>query len=155
MAKPSDGLINLLRNDNEHWKRREEKFAAEIDHKAEFVAGLVEYFSNSELIEFLQRRRTEIPLIVHYRSSMGAAMTGSPPDYELYICEKGLCVKTDGQVRSNFPLPPVYEAWYRAIPYGGFFHDSSDGEDITWMPSLEKTIERIERSIKKAAGGAQ
>ncbi|MBT4446977.1 hypothetical protein HOA92_01415 [archaeon] len=120
-----------------------------LEQKAayDFAKPIAELFNSEEMSALLDHRPgLEVQLFSHYTSSMGAAMGGSPPSYEILVDKSGLCVKRDGEVSERHVLPAILDTWVEVVPYGGQFHDSSSG-DYEFKPSSEKFMDYITRQM--------
>jgi len=147
MTKPSPNLVDRIKESLERQNSAEARRSKTSEERTRFVQGIVEYFSTPEIIQAIIAKKMELPLFSSYRSSMGAAISGSHPDYELCISPDGLCVKRGGKIAETHPFPPDYKEWYECFPWGVVFHDSSWGEDYHYCPDLVRTIQSLEGMI--------
>ena len=120
----------------------------EENQRFKFVQGLVEIFKRPDIVELLAKTRAEIPIVKHYSSSMGAIMTESPPDYEVLVTNDGLVVRRDGRINEG-PFPADVRTWFRVVPHGSEFHDSSRGGDNKWAPNRPEYLANLEKSLEK------
>lgn len=113
-----------------------------------FVKPLVDLFNTKEVQALLKRTQAKVSLFSHYSSSMGAAMTNSPPDYEIVVSSEGLQEKRNGRVDKTIPWPATVTTWSKVIPYDGLFHDSSSG-DYRFKPRVASYIKVVEDKLRK------
>ncbi len=116
--------------------------------ESRLVGIIVEFFSHEEILELLRRTDGEITIFSHYSSSLGAAMTGGGPDYEVAVNKEGLIERNRGENPRVYPFPPTVEAWRDGIPYGELFHDSSSG-DYRFTPLPELFMSHLEAQARK------
>jgi hypothetical protein len=147
-----DELTQRIREYRTRLETEEEAYQRERkeieEHKGVFIDRLVQFFTTPEIVWLLQNQHRRITLFAHYGSSVGAAMTGGKPSYEITVSGDGLQVLRDGSVEKQYPLPAEPGVWNRAIPYGGLFHDSSVG-DYNWKPSVDYFMDGLEKEVAR------
>ncbi|MAG60842.1 hypothetical protein CL619_03580 [archaeon] len=129
-----------------------EKIEEERQEALAFAEPIADLFNSCEMQElFAYRPGIEIKLFSHNSSSMGAALSGSKPTYEIIVNKEGLCVRRDGNVDEEYALPTSIDTWIKVLPYNGLFHDSSLGGDgdYRFKPNIDDYIQRIERQLER------
>ena len=113
-----------------------------------FITTIADLFNSKDVRELLNVTKGEVSLFAYYSSSMGAAMTGGLPDYEIVVSSEGLMIKKYGRVSVQFFLPATLEVWERIILYGGLFYDSRSGDHV-FSPPVGGYIKRIENKLRQ------